>query len=70
MLVVRHPRLAHPAHRGELKVQIDNVGSVAEPVPVLFDLSRSRCEGPGSGSTLDKTEEILNEIFSIRYNID
>ena len=40
--------------------------------PVLSGWSRSRCEGPapGSGSTLEKTEEILNDIFSIRFNID
>ena len=41
--------------------------SVVEPEPALF--GRSRCEGPapgfGSTSTLDKTEEILNDIFSI-----
>ena len=32
----------------------------------------SRCEGPapGSGSTLDKTEEILTDIHSVRSNID
>ena len=46
--------------------------SVVEPEPALF--GRSRCEGPapgfGSTSTLDKTEEILNDIFSIRFNID
>ena len=46
--------------------------SVVEPEPVVFGRSRSRCEGlaPGSGSTLDKTEEILNDILSIRFNID
>ena len=45
-------------------------GSVVEPDPVLF--GRSRCEGPapGSGSTLDKTEEILNDVLSIRFIID
>ena len=44
--------------------------SVVEPEPVFF--GRSRCEGPapGSGSTLDKTEEILNDILSVRFNID
>ena len=47
--------------------------SVVEPEPVLFGRSRSRCEGPapaaGSGSTLDRTEEILNDILSVRFNI-
>ena len=40
--------------------------------PVLFGRSRSRCEGPapGSGSTLDKTEEILNDILFVCSNID
>ena len=40
--------------------------------PVLSGWSRSRCEGPapGSGSTLEKTEEILNDILSVRFNID
>ena len=48
--------------------------SAEEPEPVLFGRSRSRCEGPaltpGYGSTLDKTEEILNDILSVCYNID
>ena len=46
------------------------VVSVAEPV--LLGQSRSRCEGPApsSGSTLDKAEEILNDILSVRFNID
>ena len=46
------------------------IRSVAEPV--LFGRSRSRCEGPapGSGSTLDKTEEILNDILFVCSNID
>ena len=41
-----------------------STGSVAEPEPVLFGRSRSRCKGlaptqalaPGSGSTIDKTD--------------
>ena len=39
------------------------MASVAEPV--LF--GRSRCEGPapGAGSTLDKTEELLNEVLAL-----
>ena len=47
-------------------------GSVVEPEPVLFGRSRSRCEGSAlsSGSTLDKAEEILNDILSVRFNID
>ena len=46
------------------------ITSVAEPEPVLF--GRSRCEGPapGSGSTLDKTEEILNDILFVCSNMD
>ena len=35
--------------------------SIAEPEPVWR---------PGSGSTLDKTEEILHDILSVRFNID
>ena len=44
--------------------------SVAEPV--LLGQSRSRCEGPdpGSGSTLDKTEEILIDILFVCFQID
>ena len=44
--------------------------SRSQSEPVLF--GRSRCEGPapGSDSTLDKTEEILNDILSVRSNID
>ena len=44
--------------------------SVAEPV--LFGRSRSRCKGPapGSGSTIDKTDEILNDILFICSHID
>ena len=34
--------------------------------------SQSQCGGPAPapGSTLDKTEEILNDIFFVFYNID
>ena len=34
--------------------------------------SRSLCEGPapGSGSTLDKTKEILNDILVVHSKID
>ena len=33
--------------------------------------SRSQCEGsaPAPNSTLDKTEKILNDILSVRFNI-
>ena len=49
--------------------------SFAEPEPVgagIFSRSRSRCEGPapGSSSTLDKTEEMLNDILFVCFNID
>ena len=46
-------------------------GSVKENiVAVLY--GRSRCKGPtpGSGSTLDKTDEILNDILFVCSNID
>ena len=41
-----------------------------EPEPVLF--GRSLCKGPapGSGSTLDKTDEILNDILFVSSHID
>ena len=44
--------------------------SVVEPEPVLF--GRSLCKGPapGSGSTLDKTDEILNDILFVSSHID
>ena len=40
--------------------------------PGHFGRSRNRFEGlsPGSGSTLDETEEILNYILFVRSNID
>ena len=49
---------------------INNFSSVAEPV--LFGRSWSRWEGPapGSGSTLDKTEEILNDIVFVWSNTE
>ena len=46
--------------------------SAAEPEPVLFGRSRSRCKGPapGSGSTLDKTGKFLHDILSVSSHID
>ena len=40
--------------------------------PVLYGRSRSRCKGPapGPGSTLDKTDEILNDILFDSSHID
>ena len=52
------------------------VTSVAEPEPVGAGGSRDflvgQCEGPapGSGSKLDKTEEILNDILFVHSHID
>ena len=43
---------------------------ISVPEPVLFGLSLSRCKGPASGSTLDKTDEILNEILFVSAHID
>ena len=58
-----------------LKVSQTKTGKKGEKSlsrPVLW--SRSQCEGPapapGYGSTLAKTEEILNDILSVRFNID
>ena len=42
--------------------------SVVELELVLF--GRSRCEGPVTGFTLDKTEGILNDFLSVRFNFD
>ena len=41
-----------------------------EPEPVLF--GRSLCKGPapGSGSTLDKTDEILNDFLFVSSHIE
>ena len=45
--------------------------SVVEPEPVGAGTFWSEPEPVWrSGSTLDKTEEILNDILSIRFNID
>ena len=43
--------------------------SVAEPEPVLFGRSRSGCKGPAS-STLDKTDEIQNNILFVSSHVD
>ena len=54
--------------------RLDNTVNILRsvPEPVLF--GRSRCKGPapapGSGSTLDKTDEILNDILFVCCNID
>ena len=43
--------------------------SVAEPVPTVpVHSGQNRCEGPApaSGSTLDETEEIMNDILVVR----
>ena len=42
--------------------------SVAEPEPLWS--SGSRLPAPGSCSTVDKTEEIVNDILLVRSNID
>ena len=56
-------------------VPVPVLRSRSRPEPVgagIFSRSRSRCEGPapGSSSTLDKTEEMLNDILFVCFNID
>ena len=53
-----------------MKKKIPVADSVVEPEPVIFGWSRCEGPAPGSGSTLDKTKEILNNILSVRVNID